>query len=167
MYDHCPLQSVCATYNSSILTFHVHVVFTSRAVVHLASLGHTCYLELARGFTYTLHVSSPRGGPRAIPEVLEYPPCPSYILSRHICCLSWKRVRHLLHAGDFPGLPRFPLVGCLLHVIYQKDPHNTVIIPAVEDHPEVAMLVHHSVLICPRMCNVLIVFVPHMKSKGR
>jgi hypothetical protein len=63
-------------YNSSILIFHVHVVLTSSAaVVHPASLGHTCYLELAHGFTYTLHVSPPRdGGPRAIPEVLKGPP---------------------------------------------------------------------------------------------
>jgi hypothetical protein len=105
VYNHyCPLQSTCwviTTYNSSILIFHIHIVFTSCAVVHLASLGQTCYLELARGFTYTLHVSHhSRWGPACYLEVLKGPPCPSYILSRHICCLSLKRVRHLLHTGE-------------------------------------------------------------------
>ncbi len=73
VYDHCPLQSTC--WISSILISHVHAVFTSRSVADLASLGQTCFLELARGFTYTVHVNPPRdGGPRAIPEVLKGPP---------------------------------------------------------------------------------------------
>jgi hypothetical protein len=41
---------------------------------HLVSSGQTCYLELAHGSTYTLHVSPPHnGGPHAVPEVLKGP----------------------------------------------------------------------------------------------
>jgi hypothetical protein len=78
MYNHCPLQSTCwilAMFNSSIrFSPHcphiLHVLSRSR----LASLGQTCYLELARGSTYTLHVSPPRnGGRHAVPEVLKGP----------------------------------------------------------------------------------------------
>jgi hypothetical protein len=75
MHDHCPLQSACwiiATYNSSVLFLHVHAVFTSPL------LGQTCYLELARGFTYTLHANPPcNGDQRATPEVLKGPPMSS------------------------------------------------------------------------------------------
>jgi hypothetical protein len=50
---------------------HAH----SNKTKHFPSLGQTCYLELACGFTYTLHISPPRdGGTRAIPEVLKGPP---------------------------------------------------------------------------------------------
>jgi hypothetical protein len=86
-------------------------------------LGQTCYLELAQGFTYTLHVKPPPdGSQRAIPEALKDLPCPSYILSRHICCSSWKGVSHLLHAGELPGSPHCPLARRLLHVVFLKDP---------------------------------------------
>jgi hypothetical protein len=75
VHDHCPLISVptrSATYNSSILSFfHVHVFLKSQAA-SITSLGHTCYLELARGLANILHVGPPRdGGPRAIPVVLK------------------------------------------------------------------------------------------------
>ncbi len=95
MFDHCPLQSTCwiiATYNSSILIFHVHVVFTSCSVVLLASLGQMCYFKLACGFKYTLHVNPPRdGGPRAIPEVLKgHPMSFLHLVSAHLL-LKFKR----------------------------------------------------------------------------
>jgi|LakMenE18May11ns_1017448.scaffolds.fasta_scaffold9655040_2 hypothetical protein len=80
------------------------------------SLGHTCYLELARGTTYTLHVSPPRdGGPRAVPVVLKGPPMSFYHLVSYI--LSWQgqvffstlvnfRGRHVVLCPSFP--PRAP-----------------------------------------------------------
>jgi hypothetical protein len=48
-----------------VLIFHVHRT-RSLLVLMLVSLpGPMCYLELARGFTYTLHISPPRDGAHA------------------------------------------------------------------------------------------------------
>jgi hypothetical protein len=113
-----------------------------------ASLGHTCYLKLARGITYTLHVSPPRdGSPRAILVVLKGPPMSFFhLVSIH---LKLARAGHLLHAGELPGSLRCPLVRCFLHVICHKDSHNVIIFPAVEARPVAKMLICHSVLISP------------------
>ncbi len=109
-----------ATYNSSsFILFHVHVVLSK--LLLSASLGHTCYLELARGITYTLHISPPRDGDlRAIPVVLKGPPMSFFnLVSIH---LKLARVGHLFHAGELPGSQRCPLSVVLLHVIRHKDP---------------------------------------------
>jgi hypothetical protein len=77
MYDHRPLQSTCwilATFNSSICFSPHPSILHGLSRSRLVSLGQTCYLELARGSTYTLHVSPPHdGGQRAVPEVLKGP----------------------------------------------------------------------------------------------
>jgi hypothetical protein len=75
------------------------------------------------------------------------------LVSRHLL-LKLKTVSYLLHAGELPGSSRCPLVRRLLHMICLKDPRYTVIVLPVEDRPEVAVLVHHSVLIRPRHVGV-------------
>jgi hypothetical protein len=75
VYDHCPLQSACRLnirhvqqFNSQLLP-RPHIPTSQAASIH--SLSHTCYLELARGLSSTLHVGPPRdGGPLVIPVVL-------------------------------------------------------------------------------------------------
>ncbi len=115
MLDHCHVQQFYSLFPSP-RSLHVLSCF------HHASLGQTCYLELSRGFTYTLHISPLAMGARVLfPRSLKDPPCPSCILSQRICCLGWKRVS-LLHTGELPGLSRCPLVRPLLHVICHKDP---------------------------------------------
>ncbi len=86
-------------------------------------LGQTCYLKLARGFAYTLHVNPPRdGGQRAVPEVLKGPSMSFYnLVSTHLL-LKLEGVGHLLHAGGLLGSPCCPLVHRLLHAICLKDP---------------------------------------------
>ncbi len=58
-----------------ILIFHVCRI-RSLLVLMLVSLpGPACYLELARGLTYTLHVSPPRDGAYVlVPGTLKGPP---------------------------------------------------------------------------------------------
>ncbi len=88
-----------------VLIFHVRRTHSLLALMLVSLLGPTCYLELARGFTYTLHVSPPRdGGPTCwflVP--LKGLPRRPLAMSRHICCLSCPKVRLLLHAGELPG----------------------------------------------------------------
>jgi hypothetical protein len=72
-----PLSTTISVLNAFPPRTTVQVSFFPRARSLLLSdpLGHTCYLELARGLTYTLHVSPPRDGdPRAVPVDLKGPP---------------------------------------------------------------------------------------------
>ncbi len=83
-----------------------------------------CYVELARGFAYTLHINPPRnGGQRAVPEVLKGPSMSFLHLVPTHLLLKLEGVGHILHAGGLPGSPRCPLVRRLLHAISLKDPH--------------------------------------------
>jgi hypothetical protein len=149
--DHCPQQTACriisATYNSSsLILFHIHIVLSK--LLLSASLGHTCYLELARGTTYTLHVSPPcDGDPRAIPVVLKGPPMSFFnLVSIH---LKLARVGHLLHAGELPGSPRCP-VSVVYSMWFAIKTHvNVITVPAVEACTVAEMLVCRSILIRP------------------
>jgi hypothetical protein len=58
-----------------VLIFHVRRTRSLLVLMLVSLLGPTCYLELARGFTYTLHVSPPRDGAHVlVPGTLKGPP---------------------------------------------------------------------------------------------
>jgi hypothetical protein len=81
-------------------------------------------------------------------------PCPSYILSGHICCSSWKVLAISFTLVDFRGR-HVVLLSVVSSTRSASRTHiNTVIVLPVEDRPEVAVFVRHSVLICPRHVGV-------------
>jgi hypothetical protein len=105
-----------------LFSFSTSHIVTSQAVVPLAPLSHTCYLELARGYTNTLHISPPRdGGLSAIPEVLKKPH-KSFLHVSVLLLFKLERGWHLLHTGELPESPCCPLNHPLLHVICHIDP---------------------------------------------
>ncbi len=58
-----------------ILIFHVRRTRSLLVLMLVLLPGPACYLELARGFTYTLHVSPPRNGAHVlVPGTLKGPP---------------------------------------------------------------------------------------------
>jgi hypothetical protein len=58
-----------------VLVFHVHRTRIFHVLMLISLPGQTCYLELARGFTYTLHVGPPRDGAHVLtPDALKGPP---------------------------------------------------------------------------------------------
>ncbi len=58
-----------------VLVFHVHHTRIFHVLTLISLPGPTCYLELARGFTYTLHVGPPRDGAHVLtPDTLKGPP---------------------------------------------------------------------------------------------
>jgi hypothetical protein len=113
VYDHCPLQSAYWLKILHVQQFCSHLPRPRSPQVPSwccpASLGHMCYLEVAGGFTYTLHVSPPRDGACVLsPWALKDHPCPSFISRWHLL-LRLKRAWHLLHAGELLGSPRYLL----------------------------------------------------------
>ncbi len=125
MYDHVHYNQraewTSATYNSSILIiFHVHLVLTSQAAA-VRFLGPNVLSRASTRLYIHLHIGPPcDGGPRVIPVVLKGPPKSFFhLVSIH---LKLAGAGHLLHAGELPGSPRFPLVHHLLHVICHTGP---------------------------------------------
>ncbi len=86
------------------------------------------------------------------PRSLKDHPCSSSILSRYICCLSWKGQDIFSMLVNFRGR----LLSVVSSTWFAIKTHiNIIIIPAVLARLVVKMLVRHSVLIRPRACNVL------------
>jgi hypothetical protein len=145
--DHCPLPTACRIDIRHVHQFKSHLVPRARSNLLLsASLGHTCYLELARGFTYTLHVAPLAMGARVLYLwPLKDHSCPSSIFAP-----SWQGwVGHLLHAGERPGSPRCPLSFVYSTWSAIKTHVHVKIVPAVEVYTVAEMLVRHSILIRP------------------
>ncbi len=68
-----------------VLIFNVRRTRRLLALMLVSLLGPTCYLELARGSTYTLHVSPPRDGVHVLVLVpFKGLPRPSLDVSTHL-----------------------------------------------------------------------------------
>jgi hypothetical protein len=121
------------------------------------SLSQTCYLELARGFIYTLHVSPHCDGAHVlIPEALKGPPTFFLQCLNSFVCLSWPKVRLVLHASDFRGRHVF-LLSVISSTWIAIETHETLVNAIAVFEVEK----FHSFYARPSFCADLSTYVQH------